>query len=279
MLNEIMMSVELGLIYGIAAIGLYIAFRIIGFQDLTCDGSFALGSVVSAMWVQSGGNVWISLLFALASGCLAGMCTGFLYARCKIMDPLAGILVTFMMYSINLHITRGIPNISLPDYALPSFCPPILILSVVALLVVVVVGYILSTDFGLALRGIGKNKILARNLGVNTPLMMCLGLVLANSLIALGGALFSNHQGFADIGSGVGTIVMSFAAIIIGEKLLPHRSVVVRVVGCIVGAILYRLLISMALYSDIIGLNTRDVNLLTGVLVIVVMCIPRRQAC
>ena len=199
-LNEIMMSLEIGLIYGIVAIGIYITFRIIDFPDLTCDGSFVFGAAVSSILIKSGYNPLFAIIAALISGCIAGIATGILYTGLKITDLLSGILISFMLYSINLHVMGGLPNIALSqDKTIFYQTSVISVLCFITLLACLMIGYLFMTDFGLALRSIGQNKRLAQNSGVNIKMMTIIGLALSNSFIALGGALFSQSQGFVDI--------------------------------------------------------------------------------
>jgi putative ABC transport system permease protein len=275
-LNEIMMSLEIGLIYGVVAIGIYITFRIIDFPDLTCDGSFVFGAAVSSILVKSGYNPWIAIIAALIAGAISGTATGILYTRLKITDLLSGILISFMLYSINLHVMGGLPNIALINsQTIFDDVSGIVILSLITICICLLIGYLFMTYFGLALRSIGQNKRLAQNSGVNIQAMTIIGLALSNSLIALGGALFSQSQGFVDIGSGVGTVIVGLASVMIGERVLQYKSIFMQIVSCIIGSIIYRILIGFALHSDALGLQTSDLNLITGLLVIAIMCIPR----
>ncbi|MCP5369365.1 MAG: hypothetical protein H6909_01575 [Rickettsiaceae bacterium] len=278
-LNEIIMSLEIGLIYGIVALGIYLTFRVIDFPDLTCDGSFVLGSATSSILNKLGMNPWLSLLIALYAGAIAGIITALLYIKFRVTNLLAGILVAFMLYSINLRIMGGIPNISLINNDTIFTQLPVLYLLVIALVCCAIVTYLLSTDFGLSLFSIGQNKRLAQNSGVNIPCMTIICLALSNAIIALGGALFSQHQGFADVSSGIGTVIVGLASVMIGEKILPYRSIAFKTISCVMGSILYRLFISFALHSDSLGLATSDLNLITGLMVILIMYIPRRQSC
>lgn len=277
--NEIMMSLEIGLIYGIVAIGIYITFRVIDFPDLTCDGSFVLGAVVSGVLIKAGTAPWISLLAATLAGSAAGSLTGILYSKFRVTNLLAGILVSFMLYSINLRIMSGIPNISLINSNIIFAQFPIIELSIIGMSICAMITYLLRTDFGLALRSIGLNKRLAQNSGVNVSYMTIIGLALSNSIIALGGALFSQHQGFADISSGVGTVIIGLASVMIGERIMLYKSILLKTTSCLVGSIIYRVFISVALYSDSLGLTTSDLNLITGIMVIIIMYISRRQTC
>ena len=277
--NEIIMSLEVGLIYGIVALGLYLTFRVIDFPDLTCDGSFVLGSATASVLIQAGVNPWLSLLAALCAGALAGMLTAILYLRLHVTNLLAGILVSFMLYSINLRIMGGLPNISLMDGGTLLYDAPVLQLLMIACLMCALLSYLLLTDFGLSLRCIGFNTKLASNSGVNVAWMTMVGLALSNALVALGGGLFSQHQGFADVGSGVGTIIIGLASVMLGEKILPFRGVVSGVLSCLLGSVMYRLFIGFALHSDALGLSTSDLNLVTGLMVMAIMVVSKREVC
>lgn len=277
--NEIIMSLELGLIYGVIAIGIYLTFRVIGFPDLTCDGSFVLGAAASSMLIKFNFSPWLSLLYAIFAGSIAGIVTGLLYTKFKITDLLAGILVSFMLYSVNLRIMGGVPNISFISNVTIFQDNTLLILLIISLSLGAILTYLLMTNFGLALRSIGQNKKLAHASGINISNMTIIGLGSSNGIIALGGALFSQHQGFADVGSGVGTVIVGFASIMIGEKIMPSRSILVQIISCLIGSIIYRLFISLALHSDVLGLVTADLNLITGILIILIMRIPTRGSC
>jgi len=277
--NEMMMSLEMGLIYGIVALGIYLTFRVIDFPDLTCDGSFVLGAAVSSILIKSDYNPWLSLLIALLAGGIAGFVTGLLYTKFKVTHLLSGILTGFMLYSINLHVMGGIPNITLINSHTIFSNMPIIVLILLSVSICLLVSYFLMTDFGLALRSIGQNKRLAQNSGVNVTLMTILGLVLSNAIIALGGALFSQHQGFADVGSGIGTVIVGLASVMIGERIIPSKSISIQTINCLIGSIIYRLVISFALHSDSLGIATQDLNLITGLLVVGIMCIPKRRVC
>lgn len=273
-LYELALGLDMGLIYGMIALGIYITFRLINFSDLTCDGSFVLGAAVCGILIQKNVNPWICLAASAASGALAGGMTGFLHTKLKISDLLSGILIGFMLYSVNLRVMGNVPNISLMDYATVFTQGSSLPLWVMTATVCFGISWLLMTDFGLALRSIGQNKPLAQVNGIPTGRMILVGLALSNALIALGGALFAQHQGFADVGSGMGTVVVGLAAVMIGEKLAPSTSAVFQVVMCIVGSIVYRLLISVALHGDMLGLTSSDLNLITGVMIIGITSVP-----
>ena len=278
-MNEMMMSLEMGLIYGIVALGIYLTFRIIDFPDLTCDGSFVLGAAASSILIKSGYNPWFSLVVAIFAGGMAGFLTAILHTKFKVTQLLSGILTSFMLYSINLHVMGGIPNITLMNSRVIFTEMPIITLLVISLAICIIVTYLLMTDFGLALRSVGQNKRLAQNSGINVLSMTTIGLMFSNAIIALGGALFSQQQGFADVGSGIGTVIVGLASVMIGERMVPSKSIFVQCISCLLGSMIYRVLISFALHSDTLGIATQDLNLLTGIMVVVIMYLPKRQAC
>jgi putative ABC transport system permease protein len=275
---ELVASLEMGLIYGIVAVGIYLTFRVIDFPDLTCDGSFVTGAAASTIALKAGCNPLLALLIAMICGGMAGIFTGLLYSYLRVTNLLAGILVAFMLYSINLRLMVGVPNIALLDHltVFSHFSPLFTIIAITGM-VGATCSYLLMTDIGLAMRSIGHNPQLARIMGVRLTGMTLLGLTLSNALIGLGGGLFSQHQGFADVSLGIGTVIIGLASVMIGEKLLPFPSMWIRILACFVGSILYRLVIAVALHSEWLGLETSDLNLVTGGLVILVMWLSNRE--
>ena len=277
-LNELMMSLEMGLIFGVVALGIYLTFRVIDFPDLTCDGSFVLGAATCLMLIQNGVLPELSLIVAFAAGALAGALTGCLSRFFGITPLLSGILVAFMLYSINLRVMGGVPNLVIPHQdTLFSLYPPLLVLGGLSVFLWFTISYLLKTDFGLSLRSVGQNRLLASNGGVHLSFMTLTGLMLSNGLIALGGGLFSQHDRFVDISQGMGTIVVGLAAVILGERLLPFRSPWSLVGACFIGSCLYRLFIACALHSDVLGIESKDLNLIVGVMIIAVLRLSRRS--
>lgn len=273
---ELIMSLELGLIYGICAIGVYFTFRIIDFPDLTCDGSFTLGAVLCAVLTKAGLNPLLALIFAAASGALAGLLTGIIHICFKITNLLSGILVAFMLYSINFKIMGGLSNITLPEQmTILGYSNSLIWLVPIALGIWILCSYLLYTDFGLGMRSIGQNTRTATNYGVGVKSLTIITLALSNFLISFAGALFAHYQGFADVSQGVGTIIASLAAIVIAEKILPFSAMAISAFACILGAILYRIIIAFALHTEALGLETQDLNLLTALIVISVMFMPK----
>lgn len=275
---ELLAALEMGLIYSFVSVALVISFRIIDYSDLTCDGSFVLGASTSSILIFYGFNPWLALIIAVLSSSVSGLVTSLLQIKFKISDILSGILVAFMLYSINLKVLGGYPNISLLNKTTIFTNNNSLLILIFMVLIILMLFYLfLQSDMGLALRAVGQNKKLAQNLGIVISNMTILGLMLSNGLIGLSGALFSQHQGFCDISLGVGTIIIGFAGIVIGEKVISIKSSLNLVLLGVIGAIIYRLVIATALHVDIFGIETQDLNLITGILVIIFMNLPIRK--
>jgi putative ABC transport system permease protein len=276
-------SLEVGLIFALVALGVFISFRVVNFPDLTVDGSFPLGGAVAATLLVGGWHPLAATAAAFAAGALAGLTTGWLHVKLKIMQLLAGILVMIALYSINLRV-MGKPNEPLlgastvfntsPLEALPGPWTTALVLLAITLAVKFALDRYFGSEVGLAMRATGGNARMARALGVSTDRLSLFALALSNGIVALAGALFAQSQGGADVSMGIGTIVIGLAAVIIGETLLPMRSIAWATLGCVVGAVLYRMLVALALNSDFIGLKAQDLNLVTAVLVTLALVMP-----
>lgn len=277
-------AVEIGLIFSLVALGVYISFRLLRFPDLTVDGSFPLGGAVCAILISQGTNAWLATLAATAAGAIAGLVTGWLNVKLKIMDLLASILIMIALYSVNLRIMGG-PNVPLindptlflilqPEGMADYVARP-LILLVIVIAAKLCLDWFFATERGLAIRATGSNARMARAQGVNTGAMVLLGMALSNALVGLAGALFAQTQGGADISMGIGTIVIGLAAVIVGESILPSRRIIYATLAVVLGAIVYRFFIAAALNSDFIGLKAQDLNLVTAVLVTVALVIPQ----
>ena len=277
-------AIEIGLIFALVALGVYISFRLLRFPDLTVDGSFPLGGAVCAVLIAAGINPWLATLAATAAGAIAGTITGWLNVKLKIMDLLASILMMIALYSVNLRIMGG-PNVPLTndptifnmlqpegvdDYI---FRPLLLLLIVIA--AKLLLDWFFATERGLAIRATGSNARMARAQGVNTGGMVLLGMAISNALVGLAGAMFVQTQGGSDISMGIGTIVIGLAAVIVGESILPSRKIVWATLAVVIGAIVYRFFIAAALNSEFIGLKAQDLNLVTAVLVTIALVIPQ----
>ena len=277
-------AIEIGLIFALVALGVYISFRLLRFPDLTVDGSFPLGGAVCAVLIAAGINPWLATLAATAAGAIAGTITGWLNVKLKIMDLLASILMMIALYSVNLRIMGGpnVPLINVPtifnmlqpegvdDYI---FRPLLLLLIVIA--AKLLLDWFFATERGLAIRATGSNARMARAQGVNTGGMVLLGMAISNALVGLAGAMFVQTQGGSDISMGIGTIVIGLAAVIVGESILPSRKIVWATLAVVIGAIVYRFFIAAALNSEFIGLKAQDLNLVTAVLVTIALVIPQ----
>jgi putative ABC transport system permease protein len=274
-----------GLVFGFVAIGVYLTFRVLGFPDLTVDGSFTLGAAVAAVLIVNGVNPFLATLAALGVGLCAGLATSLLNTKLRIPALLASILVMVALYSINLRIMGG-ANVSLlreaTIFSLASqllgletrLAYQLVVAGVLAVIVFFILNWFLRTEIGLALRATGDNEQMVRGLGVNTDMTTILGVSISNGLVALGGAVVAQGQGFADVGMGIGMIVMGLASVIIGEALFRPKGVARLLLAALGGTFIYRLVISVALR---LGMAPGDLKLITAVLVIIALAVPYLQ--
>ncbi|MCK5821266.1 MAG: ABC transporter permease [Bacteroidales bacterium] len=290
-------SVTIGLILAMLALGIFISFRIFDFPDITAEGSFTFGAAIAAAGIIAGLNPLLATLLAFIGGSLAGMITGFLHTRFKINPLLAGILVMTALYSVNLHVMgrSNLPLLSettlftwfdqlsmsisgedatsmILGWEVPSknlwtllFC--FLMISVIS----TVTWWFFRTRLGTAMRATGDNQQMIRALGVNTKLMIIAGIALSNGLIALSGALLAQFQGFADVQMGIGMLVWGLASVIIGEALIAEKSLALLITGAVVGSVLFRLLVAIALRW---GMNPNDLKLITAAFVFLALILP-----
>ncbi|MFT6556569.1 ABC transporter permease [Sneathiella sp.] len=280
-------AIELGFIYGLVALGIFISFRILDFPDLTVDGSFPLGAAVSAALIVAGYNPYLSTVIAIAAGCLAGFVTAWLNVKLKILHLLASILTMIALYSINLRI-MGRPNIALiteetiltpfADLAnmlgISSYMLMPIVFLVIAALIKFSLDWFLGSEIGLAMRATGANAKMARANGIFDGKMILLGMAMANGLVAFAGAVFAQSQGSADVTMGVGVIVIGLASVIGGEALLTPKGITRATLACILGSITYWLAVSLALNADFIGLEAQDLKLVTALLVACALVLP-----
>lgn len=284
-------AIEIGLVFALVALGVYITFRVLDFPDLTVDGTLPLGAAVAAAMIAGGVNPVLATLAAIVAGCLAGSVTAWLNIRFSILHLLAGILTMTALFSINLRV-MGVPNIPLMNRPTVidffTWLNPLIAatglparptLRVLALLIIVTViaallARFLKTEFGLAMRATGANPRMARAQGIRTDMHVYVGVALSNGLVALAGALFAQTAGFADVSIGTGTIIAGLAAVILGETIFRTKSIVIAVFSCLIGAIAYRLAIALALNAGWLGLRASDLNLVTAVLVGIALMLP-----
>ena len=291
--NSLPNAVGQGLIWGIMAIGVYITYRILDIADLTVDGSLATGGAVAAIAISVWNlDPWVALLLAILSGMAAGLVTGFFHAVCGIPAILSGILTQLALYSINLRVLaiglEATTNANVPlqprfnDYEVLvnsfyirqlSLNNPLIILTILVIAVIAILYWFFGSELGSALRATGANGNMARAQGINTNSAKILGLVISNGMVALSGALLAQYSGSATVDMGKGAIVIGLAAIIIGEVLLSKvfRNFALKLLSCVVGAILYYLVVTVVLRM---GLETSDLNLLTALVVALFLAIP-----
>ena len=293
MTNLIISTIAQGLLWALLALGVFITFRILDVADLTVEGSFPMGAAISAVLITMGVNPWLTVVIAGIGGMIAGAVTGWIHTKLKIPALLAGILTMIALYSVNLHI-MGKANISLLRMdtvysAIHSMSiSNAVALTIIGIVVTVIVGLFLfwffGTELGTSIRATGVNPQMIRAQGVNTDTMIVLGLLLSNGFVAVSGALIAQSQGFADIGMGVGTIVIGLASVIIGEvlfasssivrKLFGNSSFVLSLVAVVFGSIIYRIVIATVLY---LGMPPNDLKLFTAILVALALSLPTWQ--
>ena len=279
-------ALESGLIYALVALGVYISFRVLDFPDLTADGSFPLGGAVAGVAISADVNPWLACIFGMLAGGVAGLVTAWLHVKLGILQLLSSILVMVALYAVNLRIMQA-PNLALLGE--PTIFGELVTDSNGYWMRCVVIGgvviaakffldWFFSTEMGLAMRATGSNLRMSQAQGIATSRSILLGMAISNGLIALAGAIFVQTQGGADISIGVGTIVIGLAAVIIGETIIPAKKMLWITLSAIVGAILYKFFIQIALSNDTlraIGFGPQDVNLVTALLVVIALILPK----
>lgn len=294
-------AVESGIIYAIMALGVYLTFRVLDFPDLTVDGSFVTGAGVAAISISNGVSPVIATLMAIVAGFIAGCITGLLHTKGKINALLSGILMMIALYSINLRIMdsptvslhnsptifsqlrdlwpAGIDSFfngiftSLGSERAPATWVIVFFMIIVTLAIKFFTDYFLKTEVGLALRATGDNKKMIRSLSANTDNLIVLGVGISNAMVALSGALIAQIGGFADVSMGIGMIVIGLASVIIGEALFGKKTIAIATIAVIGGAIVYRMVVTLALRVDF--LETGDMKMITAFIVMVALIAPR----
>lgn len=281
MLDLVLSTVSQGLLWAIMALGVFLTFRVLDIADLSVEGTFPLGAAVAATLIDAGHSVWLAMLIALIAGCIGGTVTALLTTKLKIPALLSGILTMIGLYSVNLMI-MGKANVPLlrsetiftltEDLFGVSQVIATLIVGLVATAIVVVIMYwFFGTVLGTAIRATGCNPQMARAQGINTNIMVILGLLISNGLVALSGALVAQSNGFADVGMGTGTIVIGLASVIIGEVLFGTRSFKNWLISVVLGSVVYRAVIAIVLE---LGMPPNDLKLFTAVLVAIALSLP-----
>ena len=281
-----------GLMWAVLALGVYVTYKILDFADLTVDGSLATGGAVAMVSIASGMPALVAMLFAFLAGAAAGAVTATLNTKLKIPAILSGILTMSALYSVNLHILGEKPNVSILKTASTynGMFAKLFSLSVIddknlltiiscvlALIVIVAIMYwFFGTEIGSAVRATGCNEKMAKAQGINTDLTKYIALMTSNGLAALSGALIAQYGFSADVNMASGTIVIGLASVVIGELVVGNKfSFWVKLVGVVIGSVLYRLIFTIAVG---LGMNTNDLKLITSVIIVLTLCVPMVKA-
>jgi putative ABC transport system permease protein len=272
-----------GLCFSGIALGIYISMKIFNIPDITTDGSYTLGGVVTAIMLTGHLPGYLVLPAVIVAGGVAGAITGLIHTKLKINPLLAGILVMTALYSVNLTVMgrSNLPLIGtssiftllsiLKDANQNSF----IILFLFVLIITALIGYLLKTDFGIAMRATGNSESMIRALGVNTDRMKIIGLALANALTAVSGYLITQLQGYADLNMGIGIVIIGLGSVIIAETLIGWMritSVWISLVLVLAGAVIFQLVLAFTLS---IGVDANLLKLVTAVFVLLIVSLPR----
>ncbi|WP_042252483.1 ABC transporter permease [Leuconostoc mesenteroides] len=280
-MSMIVSSIGQGLLWAVLGVALFLTFRILNFPDMTVEGSFPLGASTAVAMIAHGIDPFIATIAAFLVGTIAGLITGLLYTKGKIPILLSGILVMTATLSINLRI-MGSANISLLNQKsifsikilqhLPKYFDSIFLGLVIIAVITAGLIFFLQTELGQAFIATGDNPNMAQSIGIQTDRMTIMGLMLSNGLIAFGGAVIAQNNGYADINMGIGIIVIALASIIIGEVVFGELTLNERLVAVIVGSILYRLVLLAVLR---LGFSTNDINLISAIVLAAAMILPQ----
>ncbi len=273
-------AVELGLIYALLALGIFVSYRVLNIADLTVDGSFTTGAAVCAVFTARG-NPGLGIVLAVLASAAAGLCSALLQTKLRVQPILAGILTMTALYSINLRIMGGKANVALLRI------PTIFTLSgklmggegvskmvlplVATIFVAAALILFFRTQLGLSIRATGDNEEMVRSSSINSNFTKTVGLCLANALVGLSGAMVAQFQGFADISMGIGMVVVALASLIIGEAIFGRKSVGWNIGAVIVGAVIYRIILALVLS---LRFNASDLKLLSALLVAAAISYP-----
>ena len=283
-LHALPSTLEQGFIYAVLALGILITYHILDFPDLTVDGSFPLGGVVSTTLLLQGVHPVFCLLAAALSGALSGLCTGLIHVKLKVRDLFSAIIMMTALYSINLRIAGGSALLSVPRNAvtlfrnnafislLPRFLAPhatLIIVAAIALLCKVLLDLFLKTRAGYLLRAVGDNEAVVTALAKDKGKVKIVGLMIANALAALSGAVLCQQQRLFEISMGTGAMVLGLASVIIGLNLFKRVSFVRATSAVIAGAVLYKMCVSIAISC---GMNASDLKLITAILFLLILC-------
>ncbi|WP_276981342.1 ABC transporter permease [Johnsonella ignava] len=280
--SALIQSIELGLIFAVLSLGLFIAFRVLNLPDLTVDGSFVTGLAYSAVWTVEGNPV-TGIVMGVLGGTAAGVVTGILHTKLKIHEILAGILTMTGLYSINLMIMGLSPTINFyGKKTVFTFAEnkllfngtslgKLVFLLFITLILVAVIYIFLKTQIGLSLRATGDNEAMVRSSSINTDAMKILGFAMCNAIVAFSGALYAQYNGNAAHSVGVGMLVLALASIIIGEAVVGRRGILRNLIAVCVGAVIYRIMLAKA-YQ--LGLPVTGLKLFSAVMAVAAISLP-----
>lgn len=279
-------AIAQGLLWSILAMGIHVTYRILDISDLTAEGSFTLGGAVCASCIVMGIHPVLAIILAVMAGALAGFVTGILHTKLNIPILLSSILSMTGLYSVNLRI-MGKANIPLNQhdtiltgikdiFGFARDRDASIILGVIFVIVIILfLVWFFNTEFGYTIVATGSNDKMIRANGVNSNTTKIAGLMVANALIALSGSLVSQYNGYADVGQGIGAIVIGLASVIIGEVIFKRRTLLLSLIGILLGSIIYRLLVALVINADFISAN--DIRLFTAVAVAVAIFIANSK--
>lgn len=266
-------ALELGFIYALVALALFLSFRILNIADMTTDGSFTLGCAVSAV-VALAGHPYLALPAAMIAGTCAGVITALLQTKWGVPSILAGIITNTGLYTVNLAVMGFSSNVNLlkattifTNFPGVKIIPAAIITVIVAAALVV----FLNTRLGLSIRATGDNPDMVRASSINTGLTVTIGLAVSNSVTALSGAVLAQYQKTADINLGTGMVIIGLASLIIGETVFRGRKIWIKALGAVVGCIVYRLIIAIALRLD---LPSECLKLVSAIIVALAIALP-----
>ena len=273
-INVVTSALELGFIYSLVALALFLSFRILNIADMTTDGSFTLGCAVSAT-VAVAGYPWLALPAAMIAGAMAGSVTALLQTKCRVPSILAGIITNTGLYTVNLAVMGFSSNVNMlrSTTIFTALGPqlriiPAAIISIVAAILIVL---FLNTRLGLSIRATGDNPDMVRASSINTGFTITVGLCISNALTALSGAVLAQYQKTADINLGTGMVIIGLASLIIGETIFRGRSLWLKALGALVGCIVYRFIIAIALRLDI---PSECLKLVSAIIVALAIALP-----
>ena len=279
--NALPSTLEQGLIYALLALGILITYSILDFPDLTVDGSFPLGGAISTVLVVNGMHPLLALLLAALSGAAAGLCTGLIHVKLRVRDLFSGIIMMTALYSVNLHIAGGNALVSIPRKAvtlfrnnpvadgLPAAASTLILAAAVVLIVKLLLDGFMKTRAGYLLRAVGDNETVVTALAKDKGTVKIVGLMIANALAALSGGVLCQQQRMFEISMGTGAMVLGLASVIIGMNLLGKLSFVKNTTAVIVGAVIYKMCVSLAIAC---GLGASDLKLITSALFLLILC-------